>query len=177
MLFRSGTRQLVDAVDRDDFDTFGFFDRTAQVARHDDPSEPEPGSFADTLFRTGGGAHFARQADFSRQADPFADRTIVVGGDHRCRDREVQSRIGDLESAGEVEEYVLREHLHSHAFFEHGEQHVHTFVVVTGRRALRSAVSRVAYQCLHFDQVGADRLLIPCIAFTRLIDLSDHSYT
>ena len=98
-----GTRQLVDAVDRDDFDTFGFFDRTAQVARHDDPSEPEPGSFADTLFRTGGGAHFARQADFSRQADPFAVRTILVGGDHRCRGREDLSRIGVRGSTGEDE--------------------------------------------------------------------------
>ena len=146
---------MVDAVYPHDFDASGVFGSFGEVSRDDDPPESQPGGLADTLFGARGGAHLARQPDFARAADALSHGTVVVGGDHRRHDGQVQSRVGDLEPSGEVQEDVLLEHLHPDALFEHRQQHVHPPRVESRGRALGRAVGRAAHQRLHFDQVGS----------------------
>ena len=140
-------------ADGNDLDAFGPFASRGQVARDDDAPEAQPGRFADALFGAGGGAYFARKADFAGTADARADGPVVIGGDDRRDDGQVEPRVGDLEPAREVEKDVLLEHFEPDAFFDDSQQHAHAPGVEPGGGTLGCAVGGTADQRLHLYKI------------------------
>ena len=96
----------------------------AQVARYDDPSEAEPGRFADALFAAGSGTYFSGQADLSGETGFPVYRPVEIRRQDGRDDAHVEPRVADLEPSAKFKKDVFLVHFQADPFFEYGQQHV-----------------------------------------------------
>ena len=79
----------------------------ARGARHDRPSESEPGCLAQAPLEARYGPQLAEQPDLADRDGPIPDRPVAERRAEGERDRQVEPRFADRQSAGEVDVDVV----------------------------------------------------------------------
>ena len=99
-----------------------------------------------------GAAHFAGQADFAEDGRVCIDR-LIAKARRDCRHQpEVNGGLVNFQSAGNVNEHVITEQLHAHAFFQHRDQKSNAILIHALCHAAACAVLRTRHQRLNLDQ-------------------------
>ena len=117
-----------------------------------DTLESELFGFTDSLFNAVDRTYLSTQSHFTCHAGVALHLCIHVAGQDGADDRQVDSRVVDLQSAGYIEKDIFLCQLESDPFLQHGKKHVHSSQIKACGGALRIAVDGRADQCLCFDE-------------------------
>ena len=98
------------------------------------------------------GADLARETDLAGETGAAVDGEVDAGGEHGADDGQVDGRIADAQSAGDVEEDVLLDQLEPGALLEYGQKHVHAPQIEARGTALRRGIDGAADERLCLDE-------------------------
>ena len=98
------------------------------------------------------GPDLARETDLAGEAGAAVDGEVDAGGEHGADDGQVDGRVTDSQSAGDVEEDVLLDQLEPGALLEYGQEHVHASQIEARGAALRRGIDGAADERLGLDE-------------------------
>ena len=128
------------------------------VLGDDDVGEAEFLGLGDALLDAVYGAHLAAEANLAAHTPTALDGRIDIRGEDGGDDGEVHRKVGDSQSAGDIDEDILLHEFEAYAFLEHGQEHVQAALVEAGSRALGRAVGCGGDEGLGLDEEGAHAL-------------------
>ncbi len=101
------------------------------------------------------GTNFSRKTHLATHAGVGIDGLVHIAADDGSHHAEIRGRIGNAQSAGNVQEHVLLNKFKTHALLKHSKQHAQTAVVETRCRALGGAIGGSADQRLRLNEQWA----------------------
>jgi len=110
------------------------------VAWNDDMAETEFFGLGNALLYACNGAHFARQSHLSSHAPAGFYGGVDIGREYCGYHAEVGGKVGNAQSAGNVDEHIFLHKLEAYALFEYGKKHVEPALVEASGRPLWCAV-------------------------------------
>ena len=109
----------------------------------------------DALFHARHWTHLAAESQLGSHTDTRTDGDVYIAGENRAGHSQVDGRVVDTQSAGDVEEDILGPQLETAAFLQYRQQHVHATQVEAVGVTLRRAIDGGGDQRLHLDEQRA----------------------
>jgi|SRR5678816_4224423 len=99
--------------------------------------EAELAGFLDAGFGLRNAANFAGQANFAEEDRSCVEDSFAAARCDCRDDAQIDRWLVDLDTAGDIDKYILVEELGAHFFLEHGDQQRDPVVIDSNRRSPR----------------------------------------
>src|SRR5207245_6016477 len=152
---RDAAGELTDPVQRHELDTRGAAGRDARPRRAEDAVEALARGLRQPPLHAGHRPYLATQPDLTQEQRVGGEGAIAHAGDERREHRQIGGRLGQAESARDVDEHVQLPARHATATLQHGEQHREPAVIEAGRDPLRRAEPGLRGERLDLDEERA----------------------